>query len=307
MSDTDATRRLLVDQIDGLWNRGELALVARNYAPDCVDHMPVPSQAPGLSGMEQVVREFRTAMPDLRMELHGAIANGDFGCDWWTLTGTNTGPLFGRPPTGARVEMSGIDMIRVADGRVAELWHVEEMLQFEAQLGVAAETFGAPSPDYAPAETGPYDPGADALAPDPATLSERERLTLAVAREHIERIWAQGDEDAARRLYAPEVVDRNPAPGQRAGVDGILDVLGWLRESVPDLRMRIDAYIVEGEWAADRWTMTGTHAGAPLMDLPARGRRFQIHGMDVVRVRDDGLIDQVFHVEEFASLRAQIA
>lgn len=304
MSDT---RRLLTDQIERLWNGGELDLVRRNYRPDCVDHMPVPDQAAGLDGMEQVVREFRAAIPDLRMHLHGTIVNGELGCDWWTLTGTNTGPLFGRPPTGICVEMSGIDMVRVKDGQVAELWHIEEMLQFEAQLGLTGEAFGAPTPAYAAAETGPYDPGAHAWTPDPATLTTRERLTLAVAREHIEEIWAKGREDVARRLYAPDVIDRNPAPGQRPGVDGILDVLGWLREAVPDLRMRIDAYLVEGEWAADRWTMTGTHTGAALMGLPAKGKRFRIHGMDVVRVRDDGLISQVFHVEEFAQLRAQIA
>ena len=131
------TRRLLRDQIERLWNGGELDLVRRNYRADVVDHMPVPGQLGGLDGMEQVVREFRAAMPDLAMELHGVLVDGDRGCDFWTLTGTNTGPLFGRPPTGERVRMSGIDMVRVAGGQVAELWHVEEMARFEAQLGWA--------------------------------------------------------------------------------------------------------------------------------------------------------------------------
>lgn len=98
-----------------------------------------------------------------------------------------------------------------------------------------------------------------------------------------------------------------PAPGQRPGVDGILDVLGWLREAAPDLRMSINAYLVEGDLAADRWTMTGTHTGAPLMGMAAKGRPFRINGMDVIHVDHDGLIDWVFHVEEFAQLRAQIA
>lgn len=301
-----STRALLTDQIERLWNGGEIDLVRRNYRADCVDHMPVPGQAAGLGGMEEVVRAFRIAMPDLRMTLHGTIVNGDHGCDWWTLTGTHTGPLFGREPTGARVEFGGIDMVRAEDGQVAELWHVEELLQFEMQLGDLSGGFGAPTDTYAPMESGPYDPGAGAWTPDPATLSELERRNLAIAREHIEEIWAKGNEDAARRLYAPDVVDRNPAPGQRPGVDGILDVLGWLREAAPDLRMAIGAYLVEGEWAADRWVMTGTHTGTPLMGLPARDRRFRINGMDVVHIRPDGLIDQVFHVEEFASLRAQI-
>jgi predicted ester cyclase len=84
-------------------------------------------------------------------------------------------------------------------------------------------------------------------------------------------------------------------------------VLGWLREAVPDLRMDIMQYVVEGDLAADRWVMRGTHTGAALMGIAAAGRAFEINGMDVIRIRDDGLISDVWHIEEFARLRAQIS
>lgn len=295
----ETTRRLMEDQIVRLWGRGETDLVGANYAPDIVDHMPVPGQPAGLTGMAEVVRDFRAMIPDLAMELHGTIVNGEVGCDFWTLSGHHA--------NGAPVSFGGIDMVRTRDGRIAEIWHVEEMMQFAMQAGGEAAAFGAPTadtPSAAPAIA--HAPGATAWTPDPATLAARERRTLAIAREHIEEIWAKGNAEAAHRLYAPDVIDRNPAPGQRPDVDGILDVLGWLREAVPDLSMTINAYVVEGDLAADRWTMTGTHKGAPLMGLPPLGRAFRIHGMDVIHCRADGLIDWVFHVEEFAQLRAQI-
>lgn len=233
------TRRLLTVQIERLWGAGEIGLVRANYAPDIVDHMPVPGQAPGLDGMEQVVREFRTAMPDLRMTLHGTIVDGEDGCDFWTLTGTNTGPLFGRPPTGARVEMSGIDMVRARDGQVVELWHVEEMLRLEAQLGGSGEAFDLP-PGYADSSSGP-------------------------------------------------------------------DGLDWLRQAAPDLRVGMDAHLIESGLAARRWTIGGTHTGGPLLGVQPKGRPFRVNGMDVVHIREDGLIDRILHVEELAQLRAQIA
>lgn len=304
---TETTRRLLEDQILRLWGEGRTDLVAANYAPNVVDHMPVPDQPMGLEGMAQVVRDFRAGLPDMAMALHGTIVNDEHGCDFWTLRATNTSPLFGRPATGRRVEFGGIDMIRTEGGRIAELWHVEEMLQMEAQLGYDPDTFGPPSGGYTPAPAGPYDPGASAWTPDPETLTEIERRNLAIAREHIEKVWAKGHHDVAYRLYAPDVIDRNPAPGQRPGIDGIVDVLGWLREAVPDLRMSIEAYLVDGALAANRWTMSGTHSGGPLMGLPPRGRSFRINGMHVIHIRDDGLIDWVFHVEAFGQLRAQIA
>ncbi len=231
------------------------------------------------------------------------------GVDFWTLSGTHTGPLFGIAPTGKRVSFSGVDMVRVGeDGRIAELWHVEEMLQFWQQLGLGEATFGQPTGGGAPA---PYpmvsDPGAGAGVPDAALLTNTEQRNLVIARRHIEGLWAQGEVKLAHTLYAAGVVDHNPAPGQRPGVAGILDVLGWLREAVPDLAMRIECYVVDGDLAADRWTMRGTHTGAPLMGVPARGRRFEIAGMDVIRIDRDGFITDIWHAEELDKLKRVIA
>ena len=127
-----------------------------------------------------------------------------------------------------------------------------------------------------------------------------------IARRHIEEIWAGGNEEVAWEMYAEDVVDHNPAPDQRPGIPGIIDVLRWLRESVPDLSMSIESYVVEGNYGSDRWVMTGTHIGAPLMGIEARDKAFRIHGMDVIRVRSDGKITDVWHVEEFHSLLMQI-
>ncbi len=300
---------LLEDQIKILWGQGRLDIVDKNYAEKVIDHMPVPEQAIGRTALKDIVTEFRTAIPDLVFHLHGVLVCGDVGVDFWTMTGTHTGSFLGKSPTGKPVSFSGIDMVEVHKGQITDLWHVEEMLQFYGQIGQQAPQFGAPSaatPIQMTADA-EYLPGKHAKSPDVATLTTLEKRNLAIAREHIEQIWARGDMSAAYRLYAADVIDHNPAPGQRPGILGIIDVLGWLRESVPDLRMSIQHYVVQGDLAADRWVMRGTHTGTPLMDVPATGRTFEINGMDVIRIRDDGLISDVWHVEELASLRAQIA
>lgn len=293
MSDVCA---LLTAQIERVWGRGEVDLVDLNYADDVVDHMPVAGQPSGRAAMKDVVRAFRSALPDLRMTLHAALACGDMGVDLWTLTGTHVGPLFGVPPTGRRVRIGGIDMVRIADGRIAELWHVEEMAQFADQLGIAL-----------PVDTALRDSAVTCWLPDPALLSATEARNLALARRHLEGVWGEGRVALMDEIYAPGVVDMNPAPGQRPGIAGIADALHLLRDSAPDLRLDVAAYVPCGAFVADRWTMTGTHTGAPLFGLPAQGRRFEIAGMDIVRCRRDGRIDHIWHVEEFARLRAQLA
>ncbi len=69
------------------------------------------------------------------MELHGTLADGDFGVDFWTFRGTHTGELDGVAPTGTVVEFGGIDVARIVDGRIKEIWHVEDMATMWRQLG----------------------------------------------------------------------------------------------------------------------------------------------------------------------------
>lgn len=288
---------LLTAQIERVWGRGETALVDTLYADTVVDRMPIPGQPGGRAAMKDVVGLFRTAMPDLRMKLHAVLATGDRGVDLWTLTGTHSAPLFGVAATGRQVRFSGIDMVRVADGRIAEIWHVEEMVQFADQLGVALPADAAPR-------------GVDATGywlPDPGLLNPTEARNLALARRHMEAVWGQGNAALMDELYAPDIVDMNPGPGQRPGIPGIADALHYIRDAAPDVKLHLAAYVPSGAHVADRWTMTGTHTGTPLFGIPAAGRRFEIAGMDIAHFRADGRIDRIWHVEEFARLKAQLA
>lgn len=303
------TLQLLREQIEGIWGRGQTELVDVNYATDVVDHMPVEGQPQGRDALKDVVSQFRTAIPDMRMELHHVMSAGDHGVDVWTLSGTCKGDLFGQKAKHKRIRFSGIDIVRVADGKIADLWHVEEMAQFAQQIGDGDGNFGTPTSAASvppPSIDGDYNPGADAMVPGEAQFSDKERRNLSIARRHIEEIWAKGQPELCHLLYHRDVTDHNPAPGQRPGVDGIIDVLGWLREAVPNLRMDIKCYIVDGDWIADRWVMTGTHTGTAIMGVSASGRSFCINGMDVARLNEAGLITDIWHCEEFASLLAQI-
>jgi predicted ester cyclase len=293
-------------QIAELWGHGDFALIDRLYAPDCIDHMPEHGRAPGRAGLRAAIEGFYAAFSDIRMTLDGVLAKGDTAVDWWTLDAVHTGAFQGHEPTGRAVRFSGIDMIRVdQSGRIAELWHVEEMLALEAQLGVAPPDLGAPllPGEQPPPQPAAADPGAEARVPGLEALSETERRNLVLGRRHIEDMWAKGHAELGWELYAPDIVDRNPAPGQRPGIAGILELIGGLREAISDLDMRVQTYLVDSDRVVDRWVMRGMHTGKPLLGIPARGRPFDLQGMDISRFRDDGLIDEVFHVEAFAQAR----
>jgi steroid delta-isomerase-like uncharacterized protein len=121
---------------DAVFNRGNIDRVDAFIAPDNVEHNPMPEQPQGSEGVKWIARALRTAFPDLRFEIHDQVAEGDRVMDRWTISGTHAGDLFGLPPTGKRMAVSGFDMVRIADGKVAEHWMAMDQLGLMQQLGM---------------------------------------------------------------------------------------------------------------------------------------------------------------------------
>lgn len=131
---SEAHRELMRRMIEDVFATGDETLLAEVFAPDVVDHHPAPGQAPGRDGIAEVLRAFHAAFPDQRLALQGVVVDGDTAADWWEFTGTHTGPLLGVPPTGRRVTFRGCDVARIRDGRITEIWHVEELYQLPQQI-----------------------------------------------------------------------------------------------------------------------------------------------------------------------------
>ncbi|HLI09773.1 MAG TPA: ester cyclase [Ktedonobacteraceae bacterium] len=122
---------------DDLFSQGKLDAADEIYAPDHTSH---DAQAPGVNGaaaMKHYIGMYRAAFPDLHMAVDDIVAEGDKVVIRWTARGTHRGELMGVPPTGKQAVVTGINIIRVKDGRVAEEWINWDTLGLLQQLGVA--------------------------------------------------------------------------------------------------------------------------------------------------------------------------
>jgi predicted ester cyclase len=121
-----------------VWGQGRTDVARELLAEDLIDHNAYPGQPPGLEGHNWAVAMIRRAFPDLSFSADVVVSDGRFVTGRWTMTGTNTGTfdLFGLPPTGRPVTMTGQEIFRGQDGKLVEVWHQEDAPGLLRQLGL---------------------------------------------------------------------------------------------------------------------------------------------------------------------------
>ncbi|MGN9802238.1 ester cyclase [Micromonospora sp. L32] len=129
MIDREALARRFVADV---WNGGREDSVYELIGAEC----------PGLGGVGPEAtlawhRDRRAAFPDLRYKIVDVVAAGDRVAVRWRAAGTQAGQFGPVPPTGQVVSYSGATFLRFdGDGRIVDVWSVNELFQLLQQLGV---------------------------------------------------------------------------------------------------------------------------------------------------------------------------
>lgn len=128
--------KVVQDYYDSVWSSGDLDSASNFVAHDVVDHdaLQFPGRLPGLQGLCQVVETVRTGIPNLKRQIETQVVSDDVVVTRFTDSGTHLGPLFGGAPTGREVSVRGINIERVVDGKITEIWHIEDIAGLMAQL-----------------------------------------------------------------------------------------------------------------------------------------------------------------------------
>ncbi len=116
------------------------------FAPDYVNHNPPPGFTPDLEGVKQAFSYFLAATPDGYHIVEDMIGEGDKVVTRLRGYGTQTGELFGLPPSGKQIRATAIAIHRVANGKIVEHWGEADNLGVMQQLGVV------PAPEVPPPE-----------------------------------------------------------------------------------------------------------------------------------------------------------
>lgn len=103
---------------------------------------------------------------------------------------------------------------------------------------------------------------------------------------------ANADEfDPLGEVFAPDVVDHDPAPGQGPGVEGFQTFFSTLAAAFPDAHLDVDQVVADDEFVTIAHRLTGTHEGV-FHSVPGTGKKIEARGVQVARFNDAGQILQ---------------
>lgn len=105
---------------EAMCNQQNLAFVADHIASDFLGHSTTEYR--GLEGQLKRVAHLFDALRDCVFTIHDQVAEGDKVVTRWVARGIQIGEFEGLRPTGEMVMITGIDILRIAHGKIIEGW-----------------------------------------------------------------------------------------------------------------------------------------------------------------------------------------
>lgn len=129
-SNPETVLRRLYDEVI---NGGHLDVADEILDPNYEEH---PEGVHGPAAFKERMKMFRQAFPDLQVSVDEVLVAGDRISSRTRIRGTHSGDLMGIPATGRTVQVLGVDLAHVKDGRAVERWGGLDMFSLMQQLGL---------------------------------------------------------------------------------------------------------------------------------------------------------------------------
>lgn len=252
------------------------AINARNFAaldalvaPNVVRHSP---STPGVSvrsrdDLKAFFRQDLAGVPDAVQEIRMMVAEGDRVALWANYSGTQDGPLGPFPPSGRTVDLDFAAMLRLEEGRIAEMWVVWDNLSMLTELGHLTP------------------PGAGSAVGGTAGGPERDIESLRELGAGYTAAWNSRDPARVAAFYRENgsltVNDAEPAVGREA----IAAVARGFMTAFPDMVLAMDSLVATEGRVRYHWTFAGTHTGPG-----GTGNAVRFSGYEEWTMGEDGLI-----------------
>ena len=134
---TETNKALVRRWFKEVWNEGREATIDELFAENGIAYGlgDTEVEARGPAQLKPFVRNLRGALPDLQISIQDIMAEEDKVMVRVLLEGTHSGSGLGVPPSGRRIRVAAIVVIRISKGQFVEGWNSWDQLSLLRQIG----------------------------------------------------------------------------------------------------------------------------------------------------------------------------
>jgi steroid delta-isomerase-like uncharacterized protein len=106
-----------------------------NFTKNVVMHAS-PTNVVGIDSARAYYANYLTGFSDITFTIKDVFGMGNKLVKHWNFKGTHTGVFFGIPATNKKVDIDGVTLVRMENGKIAEERDFLDNLEFMQQLGL---------------------------------------------------------------------------------------------------------------------------------------------------------------------------
>lgn len=136
MNALESNKQLVTRYYEELLNEGRLDIVDDLFTGEFLAEEPAEAGVlRGRGAVERAVTAYREGFSDFHEHVVHLLAEGDLVAARFRFTGTHDGTFLKAAPTGRQVSMVGMEIFRVENGRIADVWYAEPLHELFEQFG----------------------------------------------------------------------------------------------------------------------------------------------------------------------------
>lgn len=121
---------------DEIINNGNIDLINETNFASNITLVTKPNNIVGIEAFKDYYKNYLVGFSNITFTVEDVFGQGDKIVKHWNFKGTNSGEFFGIPATGREVNIEGVTLVIMKNGRIAQEQDFMDNLEFMQQLGV---------------------------------------------------------------------------------------------------------------------------------------------------------------------------
>lgn len=130
--------KMYSDTWDHIVNDGNLDLINNINFTEDITMISTPENIVGIENFKAYYQHFITGFSDIKFTVVDILGQGDKIVKHWNFKGKHTGDFFGIPATGKSVDIDGVTIAKMKDGKIAQEQDFMDNTVFMQQLGIVS-------------------------------------------------------------------------------------------------------------------------------------------------------------------------